>query len=73
MDDFLLATGLVLGITQVAKMTGMNTRYAPVFALVIGCASMLALRGITGDNALDGIIAGLSAIGLWSGTKNTVK
>ena len=71
--QFLILVPVVLGITQVVKVAGMKSRFAPLVSLVLGVAgAMLLVGGIDKASALQGIIAGLSACGLWSGVKKSV-
>ena len=59
---------VVIGLIAVAKQTGLPTRFAPLAALVLG----IALTALTGTSwqadILQGIITGLSAAGLYSGS-----
>lgn len=59
---------VLVGITQVAKLTGLPTRFAPVFTLAVG-----ALVGyFAGLDLLTSVITALAACGLFSGYKATV-
>lgn len=72
--DIAMISSLVLGITAVISQTGyLPSRFKPLFALVLGIALALVFSGLTRDNALVGIIASLSSMGLWSGTKKTLE
>lgn len=60
---------VALGIVQVAKVTGVSDRFAPLASLVIGIG-LVALTGAVWQVAIaQGIIVGLAASGLYSGTK----
>jgi hypothetical protein len=69
----------VVGLVEVVKKIGLPSRFLPVAAIVLGVGlSMLAVLGNMADAsyaeaAFGGLIAGLSAVGLYSGTKNTAK
>lgn len=70
MMDITLAVPLVLALVEVAKRAGMESKYAPGLAVLLGVVFM----GVWGDGAFadqlfEGLIAGLSASGLWSGAK----
>lgn len=66
--------GICLGLTQVIKMAfKIPDNFQPLTALVIAIGVSLLFVGFTREAALMGLIAGLSAMGLWSGTKNTVE
>jgi hypothetical protein len=73
MQEFALVVALTVGLTQVAKMTGVSNRWYPLFALVIGVALAFLVEGAAKTSVVEGIIAALSSMGLWSGVKATVK
>lgn len=74
MENIILTlSGIALGITAVAGEVGLPSKFKPLFSLIIAVAAGLGLYGLTRDVALAGIIAGLSASGLWSGAKATTK
>lgn len=69
--DFAVVTATIMALVQVIKAMGLPSKWAPVPSLVLGIAAgVLYLdpsdwqRGI-----LVGIVAGLSAMGAWSGPK----
>ena len=62
---------VVLGLVQVAKGMGIPSRYAPVASIVLGVALMLITGAVWQAAVVQGIIAGLAASGLWSGSKST--
>ncbi len=73
----LVSTGIILGLVQVAKTLGLPKKFIPLFSVILG-----VLFGILGYVSLNqdlvgcilaGIVYGLSAVGLWSGSKNTVE
>jgi len=72
--DLLLGVPVILGIVQVVKTTGyLSRKFVPLFALWVG----MIVFSVFGDstwqmNILEGIIASLTAMGLWSGTKSTI-
>lgn len=72
---FSLALPLTVAVVQILKEAAMPTRYAGLAALATGIAAGLLVRlsGIgTGPltlAALTGAVAGLSAAGVWSGTR----
>ena len=65
-----LATGLVLGLCQVIKTAGLNTKWIPLCGVVIGAGLSFMLPDLS---MVLGIMAALSAMGLYSGTKATAK
>jgi hypothetical protein len=75
MPEITIAIAMVIGLTQVIKKTRLLAdRYTPLVALFLGVAvSSLVNKGFTPDIVFSGIIVGLSSMGMWSGTKNTIK
>jgi hypothetical protein len=65
---------VVTGLTQVLKGVMGDTRFAPLIALILGVAIAFLITPTPGlrEVILDGIITGLSSMGLYSGSK-TVK
>lgn len=64
------AVALIVGLVQVAKRLGLPSRFAPLLSLLLGIALVsLGLKGISAASIFSGLIVGLSASGLWSGTK----
>lgn len=70
--EFLLLVPIVIGLVEVVKKY-MADRYAPLFALLFGLVGAFGLSGFSSDVALQGIVIGLTSIGLYSGTTNTLK
>lgn len=67
-------TAVVIGLVQVAKLAGLPTQFAPLVAIVFGVLTALCLSFFQATTTviLNGVIIGLSAMGLYSGTKTTV-
>lgn len=65
---------IVLGLTQAIKMTAIPERYSAIIAIVVGIMiAFVTGSGVPwGQNTLAGVIYGLSAAGLYSGTKAVV-
>lgn len=74
-----LALPLTLGAVQVVKDAGMPSRYAAGLAVLLGVVfgvlvqaafnQTSAANGPLGMAALGGMVAGMSAAGVWSGVK----
>ena len=66
---------LLIGILEVFKKLGLREKYVPIFSLVIGIGLGIALfaAGDLKAGIIQGIYIGLSAVGLYSGTKNTIE
>ena len=66
---------LIIGLTEVAKKIGLDNRWCPLVALALGIGLNFGLKFIGGQGSellIGGIVAGLTAVGLYSGVKNTV-
>ena len=62
---------VTLGLAQIVKGLGVSKRFVPLIAIVIGIG-LSALAGATWQVSVgQGIIIGLSSMGLWSGSKAT--
>jgi uncharacterized PurR-regulated membrane protein YhhQ (DUF165 family) len=70
--NFLILVPITIGLVEVVKRAGLSTRYAPMFAIVVASAMAFFLGG-TYDAIAQGIIAGLTASGLFSGVKTSMK
>lgn len=72
--QFLIAVPIVLGVVQAIKVAGLPTKWAPLTSIVLGivAASVIGGWSFSGTIVVQGVIAGLSAAGLWSGVKTTI-
>ena len=61
---------VVVGLVQVAKKAGLASKYAPVAAVALGIAGVWVIQQDV--EWISGIVIGLSASGLWSGSKAVV-
>lgn len=66
---------LVIGILEIFKRTGLNPKYIPLTSLILGIPTgvLLFSEGDLKKGVVIGVFIGLSSIGLYSGTKNTVE
>lgn len=65
------AIPITVGLVQVVKAISLPDRFAPLASILIGCG-LVALTTLTWQIVIaQGIIVGLCASGLWSGTKTT--
>ena len=66
---------LLIGILEVFKKLGVSEKHIPVISLILGIGIGIALfaAGDMKTGVVQGIYIGLSAVGLYSGTKNTVE
>lgn len=63
---------IILALTELAKRVGVPTQFAPLVSLALGIGLAFLVAGLTVDNFVTGLILGLSASGLWSGTKSVL-
>ncbi|MCU5611993.1 holin, partial [Bacillus paranthracis] len=62
--------GIVVGLSQIVKTIGLQTKYIPLLNLTLGIVlGVLFLDGDIKTNVFQGIIIGLSASGLFDHTK----
>jgi hypothetical protein len=78
MNEILLDSSLVaiiVGVCEVAKKTGVPSRFIPALAILFGLGSsaFFFMDGATAEIVFTGIAYGLGAVGLFSGVKNTIK
>lgn len=72
-SQFVLLVPLVVGLVQAIKATGLlPAQYAAIVSIVIGVLAVGALSAFTGANVVEGIVVGLTAAGLYSGTRATL-
>jgi hypothetical protein len=66
---------LVIGLSEAIKRIGFNAKFIPVIDLILGLVAGLVFLspGDLKDGIIQGICIGLSASGLYSGTKNIVQ
>jgi len=70
--EFLVLVPVVIGLVEVLKHIGLVSKFLPLASLILGVAGIGLLDAFTGANVLQGIIVGLTASGLFSGTKSTL-
>jgi hypothetical protein len=71
--EFAVFVGLTTGLVEVIKRTIGFERYLPLCALIIGVGLNILYYGVSVENSILGLIIGLSSMGLYSGTKTTIK
>lgn len=74
MISLAIAVPVIIAMVSALKAAGLSSRFAPIIAIILGVVGFY----FGGDadvvtNVFNGIIAGLSAAGLYSGTKATLK
>jgi ABC-type amino acid transport system permease subunit len=70
-----LIIGVIIALAELLKKVGLNPKYIPVADLIFGLAAgfVYLYPGDPKMAVLYGIIAGLSAAGLYSGVKNVTE
>ncbi|MGH0667121.1 holin [Bacillus paranthracis] len=70
MVSLVVMIGIVVGLSQIVKTIGLQTKYVPLLNLTLGIVlGVLFLDGDIKTNVFQGIIIGLSASGLFDHTK----
>ncbi len=72
-QHFAIIIPVILGLVQVAKKAGLATRYSPLMSVLLGAVAgyLYIFQSTTG--VLFGIVAGLSACGMWSSVRTTME
>lgn len=69
-----LLISIVMGLTQVAKKAGVNHKFLPLIAVILGLGIALTIYYVTDEKLINsivsGLLIGLSAVGLYSSQKN---
>ena len=74
MTEPTILTAICIGLTESAKRAGLPSRFAPIASLLIGVGFNFGFKFIgveTGELIIGGVVAGLTAAGLYSGVKKT--
>lgn len=61
---------LIVALVHIAKTLGLPSKFAPVMSLAFGVGILALLRQDLATTIISGLIAGLTASGLWSGVKS---
>jgi len=70
MENLPTIASMALGITATLSEAGINSRYKPFMSLLVAIVTSILYTGMTRESIIMGIIGGLMASGLWSGTKS---
>ena len=71
-SDTAILVALILGLTEIIKRVGCPTKFIPIVAIILGVILNFLGKWIgvaSSELAIGGIMAGLMAMGLWSGSK----
>ena len=70
--QFLALIPIIVGLVQAIKMAfSLKAQFIPLLAVLLGLLGAYFLGGFDTTSALQGIIAGLSSVGLYSGVRAT--
>ncbi len=61
---------LIMGLSEVAKRSGFNSKFLPVFNIILGLGAAALTTTDIKQIIVTGIYMGLAASGLYSGAKN---
>lgn len=72
--DFSLLLAVTIGLVEVVKRLGLNAKFAPVIAILVGLALSIVVYFLQGTQLLSailtGLVVGLSSVGLFSSVKS---
>lgn len=71
--QFVVLVPIVMALVSIAKNVGLPNQYAPLVAILFGAIGTVGLAVFDFPTVLNGIVVGLTASGLYSGVKTTVK
>lgn len=66
-------SGMVLGLVAVLSSAGLTSKYKGIASVVIGAGLGYLYAGFSIEGITIGILGGLTASGVWSATKTTMK
>lgn len=66
----LVVIPIILGIVEVFKRVGFPVKYSPLLSLALGLIFGVFYLDVLKEGIIVGLIIGLSATGLYSGSKN---
>lgn len=74
MMDLTLMVPIIIALVSGVKQAGMDSKWAPVLSIVLGMVGFYFLAdGEVGVRLFEGLVAGLTASGLYSGVKATIQ
>jgi hypothetical protein len=71
--EFGILIAVTVGMVEVLKRAKVSSRFLPICALIIGVALSMMAIDFTTRTVLTGLVVGLSSMGLFTGTKTTIK
>jgi len=75
MFELVVIVAIIVGVTEAIKRTGfLSPNYSAIVSIVLGVIAMYFTgEGDVVTNIFSGIVAGLTASGLYSGTRATLR
>lgn len=73
MESITSIAGVAMGLTAAISQAGLDSRYKPLVSITLGVLYALLVLGLSVTSVGTGIIAGLTASGLWSSVKTMTK
>ena len=70
---FAIIVAALMGLAQVMKTTFMPKKWLPISIIALGIIGTMGFAGVTAGSILAGVVAGLSAMGIFSGAKTTAR
>ncbi len=71
------AITIILGLVQLARMLGLKEKYTPLLTVALGQLASIGYHFYSNqawyEAVIGGLVIGLSAIGLYTGTRDTVE
>lgn len=64
---------VIVGVVEIFKGVGLPSKYAPLLSLFLGLLASLGFDGFSTLSVFTGVLYGLTASGLYSGVKTTLK
>lgn len=71
--QFLVLVPIVVGLVEAIKQLGLSHRFAPLLSVVLGIVGAMLIGTVDQASVIQGVIAGLTASGLWSGVKKSIE
>lgn len=73
--DEAVLIAIIVGLGEVAKGLGLSDKYVPILSLFLGLVGgiLFLFPGDLSSGIIMGLIMGLSAVGLYSGSKNVIE
>ena len=74
MQYLLYISPIVLGLVEVVKRAGLPSKFAPLVGVIFGLGlSFIFFGGYSVEALVQGFVASLTAMGVYSGVKATLK